>query len=162
VDEGVRIEGAPGSTLAVRAPQIDIAGSVNMPAGTIALRPTFTQRPISPDLDANSLGVTVRSTGTLSAAGAWINNASADGSFVGAASPSARLNIAADGSTGTSSMLNGGSVTIGATDVSATLLERGAVLDVGGGGALDRNRRLTAGNGGSLSIANGLSSSLSS
>eukprot|EP01035_Chromulina_nebulosa_P047770 gene47769-biopygen33264 len=53
--------------------------------------------------------------------------------------PAARLNIAADGTTSTTSTLNGGRLTIANTTdrTSATLLERGAVLDVGGG-ASDR------------------------
>lgn len=162
IDEDVRLEGAPGSSLLVRAPQIEVAGDVSLPGGTITLRPTYTQRPASPDLGPDALGVTVRSGATLSTRGSWINNASADGAFVGPALPSGRQNVAADGSTTTTSTLNGGSVTIAATDVSTTLLERGAVLDVGGGGSIDRNRRLTAGNGGSLTIANGLSSASSS
>ena len=169
VPEAVRIEGAPASSLLVRAPQIDVAGSIVMPAGNITLQPVATTAPISSDLSADRNSVTVRSTGMLSTAGVWINNASADGSFVGDALPSARQNLAVDAATSTtttnsSSTLTGGRLTI-ATNAggdSATLLERGASLDVGGGAWFSSGRKLTAGDGGTLSIANGVSSALNS
>jgi len=163
VPEGVHIDGAPGSSLLLRAPQIDVAGSITMPAGNITLQPVATQKPIGSDIDHNS--VTVRSTATLSTAGVWINNASADGSFVGGVLPSARQDVSFDGDTKTTvvanvSTLNGGKLTIAATLDSATELERGALLDVGGGASLGSGRKLTAGDGGTLSIANGRSGSL--
>ena len=164
VPEGVHVDGAPGSSLLVRAPQIDVAGSIAMPAGKITLQPVATAAPIGSDPAAANPSVTMRSGGALSTAGVWINNASVDGSFVGDPLPSARQNLALDTSTGTisttsSSTLNGGTLTI-ATDAggtSATLLERGSTLDVGGGAALGSGRKLTTGNGGTLSIANGVS-----
>ena len=169
VPEAVRIEGAPGSSLLVRAPQVDVAGSITMPAGNITLQPLATSAPIRPELGPTNNSVTVRSSGALSTAGVWINNASADGSFVGGALPSARQNVSVDGSTGTttttnSSTLAGGRITIATSsgNDSATLLERGAVLDVGGGASLSSTRKLTAGDGGTLSIANGVSTTLNS
>jgi len=154
------VQGSPGSSLTLRAPQIDVAGTVTMPAGTIALLPLSTSNPISEDLAAGHNGVTVRSSARLSTAGLWVNNASADASFVGAAMPTARLNVASD-SVSTSSMLAGGKLTIAVTtdNQSATLLERGAQLDVGGGASLDFARKFKLGDGGTLSISNGVSTS---
>ena len=164
VPEGVTIEGSPGSSLTLRAPQIDVAGSIAMPAGGITLQPVATLNPISGDLGPASNAVTVRGTAHLSTAGVWINNASSDGSFVGDPLPSARLNVAADGSTSTTSMLTGGAIVIATNsdETSATVLERGAVLDVGGGAAINSANKLSVGNGGTLSIANGQSDALSS
>ncbi len=159
---GVSLQGAAGSSLALRAPQIDIAGSISLPAGNLTLTPQATSKPLSADLGPGHNSVTVRSTASLSTAGLWINNASADGSFVGDAQATRRLNIASDGSTSTTSMLDGGSVTITAGDgTSASVLERGAQVDVGGGAALSSARKLTLGNGGKIGIANGQSSLLS-
>lgn len=157
------VQGTPGSSLTLRAPQIDVSGTVNMPAGTIALLPLSTINPISEDLAPGHNGVTVRSTARLSTAGLWVNNASADGSFVGDALPTGRLNVAGDTVT-TTSMLAGGKLTIAATtdNQSATLLERGAQLDVGGGASLDAARKFKLGDGGTLSIANGASTSQTS
>ena len=164
VPEGVRIEGAPGSSLLLRAPQIEVAGAISMPAGNITLQPVATIAPLTPELGVGNNSVTVRSSGSLSSAGVWVNNASADGSFVGEPLPTARQNVAADGTTSTTSTLNGGRVTIANTidRTSATVLERGAVLDVGGGAALGTAGRLTAGDGGTLSIANAYTGTLSS
>ncbi|HSV71759.1 MAG TPA: filamentous hemagglutinin family protein [Methylibium sp.] len=154
LDEAVHLSGAPGSSLLLRAPEIDIAGAIDMPAGRITLQPLATAEPIGAD---PGLGTTLRSGARLSTAGVWINNASADGAFVGAPLPSARRDVGADGSVSATSMLNGGRITIMAPENSTTRLEDGASLDVGGGAAIDRNRRLTAGNGGTLSIANAVS-----
>lgn len=164
VPEGVRIEGAPGSSLLLRAPQIEVAGAISMPAGNITLQPIATIAPLTPELEIGNNSVTVRSTASLSTAGVWVNNASVDGSFVGDPLPTARQNVAADGTTSTTSTLNGGRLTIANTTdrTSATVLERGAVLDVGGGAALGTAGRVTAGDGGTLSIANAYSGTLSS
>ena len=164
VPEGVVVEGAPGSSLLLRAPRIDVAGAIVMPAGAITLQPVNTVDPISAEAGGANLGVRVHGTARLSTAGVWVNNAGGDGSFVGAPLPSARVNVAADGSTSPTSLLAGGRIAIGTDSlrVSATVLERGASIDVGGGGAIDSRSRLTLGDGGSLSIANGQSSSLSS
>lgn len=162
VPAAVHIDGAPGSSLLLRAPQIEVAGAISMPAGNITLQPVSTVAPLTPELGTNS--VTVRSTAALSTAGTWVNNATTDGSFVGDPLPTGRLNVADDGTTSTTSLLNGGKLTIAnnADRTSATLLERGAVLDVGGGAALGSAGRLTAGDGGTLSIANAYFDALSS
>ena len=164
VPEGVHINGAPGSSLLLRAPQIDVAGAISMPAGNITLQPVATLAPLTADLAADKNSVTGRSTAVLSTAGVWVNTASRDGSFVGDALPTGRLNVASDGTTSTSSLLKGGRLTI-ANNIdrtSATTLERGAVLDVGGGASLGSGGRLTAGDGGRLSIANAYFGALSS
>lgn len=155
VPGGVSIEGVPGSSLLLRAPTLEVAGSIDMPAGQIALRP---QRTVAPIDTAQSFGTTIRSGATLSTNGVWVNTASADGSYVGDVLPTGLLN--ANGST--SSALNGGSITIAGPVDSTTRLERGSTLDVGGGAALDRSRRVTGGNGGSISLTNALSADLSS
>ena len=164
VPEGVHIDGAPGSSLLLRSPQIDVAGAISMPAGNITLQPIATLEPLAPALGIGNNSVTVRSTALLSTTGVWINNASVDGSFVGEPLPTASLNVAADGTTSTTSTLNGGRLTIAnnADRTSATVLERGAVLDVGGGAALGRAGRLIAGDGGTLTIANAYLGALSS
>ena len=164
VPDGVRIEGAPGSSLLLRAPQIEVAGAISMPAGNITLQPVATLAPLTPELGVGNNSVTVRGTASLSTAGVWINTASGDGSFVGDPLPTARTDVASDGSTHTTSMLNGGRLTIAnnADRSSATVLERGAVLDVGGGAALGSAGRLTAGDGGTLSLANAYIGTLSS
>ena len=167
VPEGVTMQGAPGSSLLVRSPRIDVAGTIAMPAGAITLQPVSTQAPYTPDL-AGNVGVTLQGSGRLSATGSWINTASSDGSFVGAPLPSARVNVvvASDGptTTTTSSTLSGGRVVVAASAdrTSATVLERGSAIDVGGGAAIDNRSRITAGDGGSISIANGLSNAQSS
>lgn len=155
VPGGVSIEGAPGSSLLLRAPTLEVAGSIDMPAGRITLQPQLTVNPINA---TDSFGTTVRSGATLSTHGVWVNTASADGSFVGGVLPTGLLN--ADGSA--SSTLNGGSITVAGPLNSTTRLEQGSTLDVGGGAALDRSRRVTGGNGGSISLTNAPSEDLSS
>lgn len=164
VPDGVRIEGAPGSSLLLRAPQIEVAGTISMPAGNITLQPVATLAPLTPELGVGNNSVTVRGTASLSTAGVWVNTGSSDGSFVGAPLPTARLDVASDGSTHTTSMLNGGRLTLAnnADRSSATVLERGALLDVGGGAMLGSAGRLTAGDGGTLSLANAYTGPLSS
>jgi filamentous hemagglutinin len=155
VPGGVSIKGAPGSSLLLRAPTLEVAGSIDMPAGRITLQPQLTVDAINA---TDSFGTTVRSGARLSTNGVWVNTASADGSFVGGVLPTGLLN--ADGSA--SSTLNGGSITVAGPLNSTTRLERGSTLDVGGGAALDRNRRVTGGNGGSISLTNALSEDLTS
>ena len=164
VPGAVHIDGAPGSSLLLRAPQIDVAGAIAMPAGTLTLQPISTIAPLVPELGSGGNSVTVRSGASLSTAGVWINRSNADGSFVGNALPTARLNVAPDGITSTTSTLNGGRLTIANTAdrTSSTVLERGASLDVGGGALLGSRGRLTAGDGGTLTIANAYSGALSS
>jgi filamentous hemagglutinin family protein len=162
VPEGVSVAASPGATLIVRAPQIEIAGALSLPAGTLTLQPVATGKPISEDLRGNT-GITVRGSAALSTAGVWVNKSGADGSYVGGALPTARVTVAADGSSTTTSMLDGGKLTLSAGDgTAATLLEQGATLDVGGGALLASSRQFTLGNGGTLSIANGQSAALDS
>ena len=166
VPDGVDIQGAPGSSLLLRAPRIDVAGKVTMPAGAITMQPVSTGAPLNGDMSLASTAVTVHGGAALSTAGVWLNNSSSDGSFVGDALPAGRQNIAQDGSVGTTttSMLSGGRIAItgNASNTSSTVLERGAVLDVGGGAALSGKNQVTAGDGGTISIVNGLSTALSS
>ncbi len=143
-----------GASLTLRAKQIDLAGDIHLPGGKLLVAPVhFESVAISPELAVRGLErVVVRSGATLSTAGAWLNNANVDGSFVGTPNVSGRRN--ADGTT--TRAIDGGSITLAVTDTTdQTRLEHGAVLDVGGGASIASNQRVTAGNGGKLSIANG-------
>ncbi|MFZ4761146.1 MAG: hypothetical protein ACOYLX_23510, partial [Burkholderiaceae bacterium] len=140
VPQGVSITGTPGSSFTVRSPEIDVAGTIAIPAGRITLQPFATDRGVGVSSD----GVFIASSATLSTAGLWINTSSPDGSFVGDPLP---LGF----SSGLTSTLNGGSITVGATNqLGGPLLARGAVIDVGGGASFDRRGRVTNGNGGSI------------
>ncbi|WP_428423386.1 filamentous haemagglutinin family protein [Methylibium sp.] len=154
----VHIDGPVGGALTLRGSQVDVAGKISMPAGTLTLQAVATVSPISADQTTANSGVTVRSGAQLSTAGVWVNQASADGAYVGAPLPTAKSN--GDGSAAVS-LLNGGTLTVASTVATqfagATLLESGAVLDVSGGGALDKSGKLTAGNGGTLSLSQGSS-----
>jgi len=143
-----------GGELILRAPQIELAGDVRLPGGTLTIQPVVPSGdPIAPELVVATERVTVRAGAELSTAGAWLNNASRDGSFVGPPTPSGRLT--ADGSA-TARAIDGGNLTIRIDDpLFQTRLERGAVLDVGGGASIASNQRVTAGQGGKLSLANG-------
>ena len=154
VPEDVSIASDVGSDMTLRAPQVDIAGDIHLPAGSLTIRPTLPLTElVSADLETLSERVVVRGTAHLSTAGVWINNAGVDGAVIGTALPSGRRS--ADGTT-TSSALDGGSITIQVPDpLFQTRLERGAILDVGGGASIASNKRVTGGKGGKLSIANG-------
>ncbi len=154
VPSDVDIASDVGGSLTLRSPQIDIAGDIRLPAGSLTVRPVIpTSAPISADLATNPERVIVRSGAHLSTAGAWINRSAPDGSFIGEPAPSSRLNP--DSSIGARS-IDGGAITVQIDDVNfQTRLERGASLDVGGGASIDRAKRVTGGKGGTLSIANG-------
>jgi filamentous hemagglutinin family protein len=150
-----------GGKLTLRSPQIDIAGDIRLPAGTLLIRPTLPQtEPITPELLTTTERVVVRGGAELSTAGTWISNASRTGDFVGDPLPSGRLS--ADGST-TMSAINGGNITIQIDDPEfQTRLERGSSLDVGGGGSINRKQAVTGGKGGKLKIATGIANQTSS
>lgn len=150
-----------GGKLTLRSPQIDIAGDIRLPAGTLLIRPTLPQTEfITPELGTTTERVTVRRGAELSTAGVWISNASRTGDFVGDPLPSGRLS--ADGST-TTSAINGGNITIQIDDPEfQTRLEAGSSLDVGGGGSINRRQVVTGGKGGKLKIANGVANQISS
>lgn len=142
-----------GAALTLRAPQIDLAGDIRLPGGRLTVQPVIPQNALaSPGAVVGTENVIVRSTATISTAGQWINTASADGSHVGPTLPSGRR--LANGSTART--IDGGDIAIEIDDPEyQTRLERGAVLDVGGGASIDPRRRITGGNGGTLAIANG-------
>ncbi|MES2099766.1 MAG: filamentous hemagglutinin family protein [Pseudomonadota bacterium] len=161
VPSEVSIVADVGGALILRAPQIDIAGDIRLPAGNLLIRPVLPQsEPISPDLVSAIERVTVRAGADLSTAGTWINNANRDGSFVGTPTPSGRLN--ADASA-TALAIDGGNITIQIDDPNhQTRLERGATLDVGGGASIASSQRVSGGKGGKLAIGNGSASQTSS
>lgn len=161
VPSEVSIVSDVGGALLLRAPQIDIAGDIRLPAGTLLIRPVLPQsEPISPELVTATERVTVRTGADLSTAGAWVNNANRDGSFVGTPMPSGRLN--ADASA-TALAIAGGNITIQIDDPThQTRLERGATLDVGGGASIAGSQKVTGGKGGKLAIANGSATQTSS
>ena len=150
-----------GAKLTLRSPQIDIAGDIRLPAGTLLIRPTLPQTaPITPELLTTTERVVVRGGAELSTAGTWISNASRTGDFVGDPLPSGRLS--ADGIT-TTSAINGGNITIEIVNPEfQTRLERGSSLDVGGGGSINRRQAVTGGKGGKIKIANGIANQTSS
>jgi filamentous hemagglutinin family protein len=152
VPRDVAISGAAGSSLTLRAPVIDVAGDITLPAGNLSLRPVVPTG-AAPELANATERVVVREGANLSTAGAWINRSAADGSPVGSTIPLARAN--ADGSSPSRS-IDGGSISI-QIDLSAyqVRLDGGSSLDVGGGASIDANRRVTGGRGGVLNIANG-------
>ncbi|OYU00188.1 MAG: hypothetical protein CFE40_02425 [Burkholderiales bacterium PBB1] len=149
----VTLASGVGGELILRAPQIDLAGDIRLPGGALTVQPVIPlTAPISPELATVTDRAIVRSGATLSTAGAWVNSAGVDGSFVGTPMPTGRLR--ADGSTARA--VDGGDITLQIDDREfQTRLERGAVLDVGGGAAIDARRRISGGIGGVLSIATG-------
>lgn len=134
-----------GAELSMHARQLDIAGNIRLPGGKLTLAATS-------GLAQGGDNIVVRSGATLSTAGAWVNNSNADGSFVGSAAPSARLN----GEGIAERVIDGGSITLSLEDDGyETRLERGSTLDVSGGASIASNQRVTAGQGGKLTVANG-------
>ncbi len=150
----VRLQSDIGASLTLRAPLLDLAGDISLPAGNLLLAP---QLEGGVDLIDNSLltlneRLLVRSSASLSVAGAWINQSGTGGQAVGERLPSARLG------TGGSLMpaSAGGSVLLRPVDESfQTRLERGAVIDASGGALLDAGRRVSGGRGGQITLAQG-------
>lgn len=149
----VTLAGGIGAAITFRAPQIDLAGDVLLPAGTLTLAPVPSSL-IAPELGTTTERLVVRSGAELSVAGAWLNRSAPDGSFVGEPLPTGR-----QGATGTAttSAIAGGQITVslaGEPTGSGVRFERGSVLDAGGG-ALLAGGRVTGGTGGSISITQG-------
>ncbi len=148
----VNITSDAGAELILRAQQIDVAGDIRLPGGNLTLQAAAAAAPLA-GLDPAADNVIVRSGASLSTAGAWVNTSNQDGSFVGTPAPTGRRN--ADGST--TRLIDGGELSIEVDNqIYRTRLEQGATLDVGGGASLASSQRVTAGNGGKLSIANGV------
>jgi len=135
----VNLAAGTGSSLALTGTAINIAGSVRAPAGRVTL--VATGAATSPER-----GVVLAGGALVSTAGVWINGAGADGEPLGAVLPSALV----DASSNSTSTLDGGSINLTGTRMD---LQRGGVLDVSGGASLGRNRRVTGGSGGTLSIS---------
>ena len=159
--ESVRLQAPAGASLTLRAPAIDLAGDIRLPAGTLVVAP---QTENGVDLvDSSLLNLTervlVRSSSTLSVAGQWINQSGAGGQAVGEQLPTAIRNA----SGGLSSSTQGGTLSLRVSDeLFQTRLERGSVLDVGGGALLDGSRRVTGGRGGQMTLGTGNTSQTSS
>lgn len=158
-----RAVAAPGSTLLVRAPKIEVAGQLALPSGSVTLQPVATVNPISPDLSPGNNSVVVRNGARIDTRGVWVNNATVDGSSLGLPLPTGRLTAGVDANgnaiTTTASMVNGGRIAVNTTAdrQSTTVLEAGASLDVGGGAVLGSGRRVTtSGSGGTMSLATGI------
>ncbi|MCR5881889.1 filamentous hemagglutinin N-terminal domain-containing protein [Rhizobacter sp. J219] len=145
VAEGVNLRADPGAALTLRAQEIDIAGDLRLAGGSLTLHAAAAASPI-PGLGSTG-GITVRSGATLSTAGEWVNASTADNR----AAP-----VVPTGRGAAHSALNGGSLTLQLNDpLYQTQLERGSVLDVSGGASLSASQRVTAGEGGKLTLANG-------
>lgn len=161
VPAGVNIRAEPGAQMTLTGTGVDIAGRITLPAGNVTLRSApggnaLEGRPAG--VPSSSASVSVASGAVIATAGAWLNNASRDGSPVGPALPAARQR--ADGSLQAS--IDGGSIRIDVpeSDLQARF-ERGATLDAGGGAALSASQRISAGKGGRIHIASGSSGTLS-
>ena len=151
VAEGVSLRSDPGATLTLRAQEIDIAGDIRLAGGQLNLHAAKATDPLPEVANNFSQNITMRSGATLSTAGEWINASTPD-NRVAPLVPTGRT--AADGTV--ASTLNGGSITLKLDDSRfQTTLERGSVLDVSGGASLSASQRVTAGDGGKLTIANG-------
>jgi filamentous hemagglutinin len=155
----VSIAAVGGTELLMRGQQVDVAGDIQLPGGKL----TLASAPLGDASILSDMGgaerVIVRTGAKLSTAGAWINTSNPDGSFVGAPTPTGRFSV--DGSSVVAAV-DGGSISIQVSDpLHQTRLERGASLDVGGGAALSIGQKLTAGKGGKLSIATGITGQLS-
>ena len=127
-----------GSSFSASANSVDIESSITAPGGTITLTGAYTTSSsyvtdLNSNLSATSGLVTIGAGVTLSAAGAWTNNT--DG---------ATAAIAANG--GTIAVNSYGNIDLG----------QGSVLDVSGGGDEAVVGKISAGKGGSLTLAAGL------
>ena len=145
----VQVNAGAGNTLVLRGQQVDVAGDIAAPAGTLLLQARV---PADTPATAAPLAVVLRPGAELSVAGLWRNHASRDGTAVGALLPSA---------VGTVATQNGGSISIQAAQIN---LSPGSVVDVSGGGNVARNGRVGGGNAGSVNLAAdpGLGSTLTS
>ncbi len=158
--ENVALQGGIGASLTLRGPAIDLAGDLSLPAGSLLLAPQLEGGVdlIDPGLLTRNERLLVRSTAQLSVAGVWLNRAGPGGAAVGENLPQARL--LADGQT--ASATQGGSLRVSLVDETfQTRFERGAVLDASGGAVLDAQRRLSGGNGGQITLAQGNAGSTS-
>lgn len=145
VAEGVNLRADPGAALTLRAQEIDIAGDLRLAGGSLTLHAGAAASPM-PGLGSTG-GITVRSGATLSTAGEWVNASTAD---------NRPAPVVPTGRGAAHSALNGGSLTLRLNDpLYQTQLERGSVLDVSGGASLSASQRVTAGEGGKLTLANG-------
>ncbi|KPF47819.1 hypothetical protein IP87_00375 [beta proteobacterium AAP121] len=158
--EEVALQGGIGASLTLRGPSLDLAGDVSLPAGSLLLAPQLEGGVdlLDPGLLTRNERLLVRSTAQLSVAGAWLNRAGPGGAAVGEGLPQARL--LADGQTANATQ--GGSLRVSLVDETfETRFERGAVLDASGGAVLDAQRRLSGGNGGQITLAQGNAGSTS-
>ncbi|MBY0468296.1 MAG: filamentous hemagglutinin N-terminal domain-containing protein, partial [Burkholderiaceae bacterium] len=163
VASDTKIVSQVGGELILRSPQIDIAGDIRLPGGSLTVQPVVPSGdPISTELGNVTERVLVRGGADLSTAGTWVNTSNADGSFVGMPVPSGRLvatSITATtaNATSVSKAIDGGNLTFQIDDpLYQARFERGSSLDVGGGASIASNKRVTGGKGGKLAIANGV------
>ena len=157
----VSLQSDIGASLTLRAPLLDIAGDIRLPAGSLLLAPQLENGVdlVDPALLNITERLLVRSSASLSVAGAWINHSGRGGAAVGERLPTARL-----GPSGSlQSAAAGGSITLSLVNEDfQTRLERGAVIDASGGAALDINKRINGGRGGNITLANGNANQASS
>lgn len=157
----VALQAPSGASLTLRGPAIEIAGDIRLPAGTLTLAPQLEGGVdlIDPSLAERFERIVVRGSSTLSLAGEWLNDSGVGGASVGERLPSGR---AGSENTATST-LDGGRFAIRLVDEAfQTLVERGALIDVSGGAALDAARRVSGGRGGVVTLATGSANPVSS
>lgn len=134
IPEDVSIRLAPGGSIAVRGRSIDVAGDVIVPAGTIDLQ---TRETLGSGTDPAAFALTVRAGVTISTAGTWVNDSATVRSALGS-DPIAS---------------HGGSISL-RSHYDLTL-DAGTIIDVSGGGYVDRAGHVVGGNGGSITLASG-------
>ena len=116
--------------------QVDVAGSIKVPGGSIVLS---TVQPVtSGSLDPADYLLSVRGTGRLDTSGSWVNDREA---ALRGSVPNAPLAI------------NGGSVAL--TSIADLSLDTGSVINVSGAAWLDATGKLTPGNAGSIVLSSG-------
>jgi len=140
----VQLDAGIGSALVLRGNEIEIAGSVRAPAGSLVLQGRGVP---GSDPATTPEGVHIARGASLSTAGLWLNNSRADGSPVGPALPTGVTQV---GTSAVKSTIEGGTISISGSSFDA---EPDSTLDVSGGGSVARGGRISAGNGGSLTLA---------
>lgn len=124
---------APGGSLSLTAPRIDVLSSISVPGGSIAVAATESASP-SPGLTG---GVFVGNGVSLDVSGSWVNDLLLPETVVPAGS----------------AIVNGGSVSLEQTVFGGTLsIGSNVQIHANGGGWFQQPGSLTAGSGGSIAL----------
>jgi filamentous hemagglutinin len=132
--ESVALQLPGQGSLTVQAAQVDVAGDVYTPSGTIAI--TSVETATNPST-TSALDINIASTTSLDVSGRWIND-----------SPLLNANNALL----TPVFINGGAVTLSSKTGSLSLHD-GSVIDVSGGAWADANGNVSGGSGGAITLS---------